>query len=98
MPAAKGSKTHPADHLQVMLERLPGVRHALQQRAVFNEQETAVYLNISLSTLRKMRDGNPSAPEGPPFIRIGRSVRYRRTDLDDWLDQFPAYRHVAEVQ
>jgi hypothetical protein len=24
---------------------------------------------------------------GPPFIRVGRSIRYRVTDLEAWLDQ-----------
>ena len=23
---------------------------------------------------------------GPPFIRIGRAVRYRISDLDEWLE------------
>jgi len=25
--------------------------------------------------------------KGPPYIRIGSSVRYRRSDLDAWLDR-----------
>jgi excisionase family DNA binding protein len=25
--------------------------------------------------------------EGPPFIKVGRSVRYRRSDVDAWLDK-----------
>lgn len=40
------------------------------------------YTQISLPTLaRKRADGT-----GPKFIRIGRSVRYRRQDVFAWLD------------
>nr|WP_233252597.1 helix-turn-helix domain-containing protein [Maritimibacter sp. 55A14] len=24
--------------------------------------------------------------EGPPFVRIGRSVKYRRADIEAWID------------
>ncbi len=44
----------------------------------------AVYLQISESLLAKMR--MPSDPRtGPKFVKIGRVVLYRRTDLDEWL-------------
>lgn len=26
-----------------------------------------------------------SRGEGPPFVKVGRSVRYRKSDLDAWL-------------
>lgn len=43
--------------------------------------EAAEYLRSSTSTLAKLRlTGN-----GPPFIKIGRAVRYRRDDLDKWM-------------
>lgn len=47
--------------------------------------ETAQYINMSESWLRQSRmNGNP---DGPPFVKIGRSVRYLRDDLDIWLEQ-----------
>ena len=52
--------------------------------------------NVSVSFLRKAREGL-SDMDPPPFVKFGRSVRYRRADLDDWLDQFPAYRHQGEL-
>lgn len=24
--------------------------------------------------------------DGPPYVKVGRSVRYRKSDLDRWLD------------
>jgi len=44
-------------------------------------REAALYLRTSPSTLAKRRlQGN-----GPTFVRIGRAVRYRQSDLDAWM-------------
>lgn len=34
--------------------------------------------------------------EGPPFFRIGRSIRYRLGDLLDWRDERTVGRKVAQ--
>ncbi len=48
------------------------------------DPETARYIGMSESWLRQSRmTGNPDAP---PFLKIGRSVRYLRGDLDIWLE------------
>lgn len=45
-------------------------------------REAAAYLRTSPSTLAKRRlQGN-----GPCFVRLGRAVRYRQADLDDWMN------------
>ena len=44
--------------------------------------ETAKYTGLSRSTLEKLR----LYGGGPPFLKLGRLVRYRVTDLDTWLD------------
>jgi excisionase family DNA binding protein len=43
--------------------------------------EAAKYLKISLSWLAKGR----MRGEGPPFVRLGRSIRYLRSSLVDWM-------------
>ncbi len=43
--------------------------------------EAAQYLRISASTLAKLRVYGG----GPPFIRIGRAVRYSRAELDAYM-------------
>lgn len=40
-------------------------------------KEAAVLLRVDPSTLSRMRDRG----DGPPFHTVGRSVRYRRTDV-----------------
>ncbi len=45
--------------------------------------ETAKLLRISARTLERQRVEGP----GPKFIKAGRRVLYRRSDIDDWTDQ-----------
>ena len=51
--------------------------------------EAAVYIAMSESWLRQRRmTGNlEGMTHAPPFVRIGRSVRYLRHELDRWLHQ-----------
>ena len=52
---------------------------------VLKEADAARYIGMSISWLRQSRvTGNQDAP---PFVKIGRSVRYLREDLDAWLEQ-----------
>lgn len=48
-----------------------------------NTQEAAAYLGTSTSLLERYRQ----LREGPTFVRIGRCVRYRRSDLDDYMSR-----------
>lgn len=50
----------------------------------FTSSEAAFYIGLTESYLRQQRSqGNP---DQPPYLRIGRTIRYRRSDLDDWLE------------
>lgn len=46
-----------------------------------DERQLCAELGISSVTATKWR----ARAEGPPFIKIGRLVRYRRSDIDAWL-------------
>ncbi len=61
----------------------------IDKRAL-SEKETSEYIGMSRSFLRQSRmEGNRSTrTPAPPFLKIGRSVRYLREDLDNWLDSF----------
>ena len=54
------------------------------------EQETSQYIGMSRSFLRQSRmEGNRTGrTPSPPFIKIGRSIRYLKDDLDNWLESF----------
>lgn len=51
-----------------------------------NEFEAATLTRFSVGTLRNMR----CAKRGPRYLKVsGRSVRYRRSDLEAWLGSEP---------
>ena len=55
---------------------------------VLTAREAAVYIGMSqsfLSQTRFVKVAKRLGTPGPPFLKIGRAVRYRRTDLDRWL-------------
>jgi excisionase family DNA binding protein len=47
-------------------------------------QQVADYLNISLQTLR-LWTNDPAM--GIPHFRLGNQIRYRRDELDAWLEE-----------
>jgi len=57
------------------------------RRRLLTETETAVYLNLSRSTLRqqRMKKRRKSRMTRVPYIRIGRNIRYDVIDLDEWI-------------
>jgi excisionase family DNA binding protein len=50
---------------------------------LLTQQQLADELEVSQRTLERWRQQGT----GPAFIRVGRSPRYRRADIDAWLDQ-----------
>lgn len=52
----------------------------LQNKNVLTTEEAAIYVNISIPTLRKLRKNKKIASYQP-----SRKVFYKREDLDDWL-------------
>jgi predicted DNA-binding transcriptional regulator AlpA len=69
-------------------------------KRALTEIETSIYIGMSRSFLRQARmDGTrESRTPAPPFIKIGRSVRYLREDLDNWLNQFHRLEHLGQDQ
>jgi len=62
------------------------------------EIETAKYIGMSQSYLRQARvKGNlHKHTPAPPFIKIGRSVRYLKVDLDSWLNAQKKLEHLNQ--
>lgn len=48
---------------------------------ILTSKEAASYLRVSMITLAKWR----GAKKGPTYTRTGRSIKYRRRDLDAYL-------------
>ena len=54
------------------------------------EIEASQYVGMSRSYLRqgRMNGDRENRTPTPPYLKIGRSVRYLKADLDTWLEQF----------
>lgn len=64
------------DHLSPLGERL------------LTEQEAGAMLGISPGTLRRYR--STGEPHQPPYVHIGRAVRYRLSELTAYIGALPA--------
>ena len=51
------------------------------EEPLWTTEQGARFCNESKSTWDKRR----LAGEGPPFLKLGRSVRYRPSDVRDWM-------------
>ena len=49
---------------------------------ILNTPEAASYVKLSPVTMERKR----LTGDGPPYVKIGKAVRYRRADLDAWLE------------
>jgi excisionase family DNA binding protein len=49
---------------------------------IFNTREAAVYTRLGKPTLERFR----ITGDGPRYAKLGGAVRYRRCDLDAWLE------------
>ena len=61
--------------------------------ALFNQQSLAAVLNCSTQLLER----NRWAGTGVPYIKIGRKVLYRKSDILDFLQQQKIYRSTSDV-
>ncbi len=65
------------------------IKSEQRQTARVKEGEAARYIGMSCMYLRISRcEGHRQGrTPGPPYYKIGRSVRYDLADLDRWLEQ-----------
>ncbi|MCY9869683.1 helix-turn-helix transcriptional regulator [Vibrio barjaei] len=68
------------------------------EKRAYTEQETSAYIGMSRSFLRqaRMEGQRKNRTSAPPFIKIGRAVRYLKEDLDLWLDAQTKLDHLSQ--
>ena len=59
-----------------------------------NERQAAKYLGVSAGTLRLWR----TEGRAPRFFRAGKLIRFRRADLDEWIEQRLSTPTTAKAQ
>ena len=60
---------------------------------LLNETDVSRLTGRAVSTLQKDR----CVGTGMPFIRLGRLVRYRQTDVAAYLESLPAYSSTSQA-
>ena len=69
------------DDAEPLESTLKSAREPNRSDRLLTPKEAANFLRVSDSWLAKARmQGN-----GPPFVKIGRSIRYRESDLLRWM-------------
>ncbi len=61
----------------------------IEQIEILTETDAAKYIGMSRSFLNADRSNGLriKRTKGPVFLKLGRAIRYRKTDLDNWLQQ-----------
>ena len=68
-------------------------------QSAFSTVAAAAYIGSTAATLKNSRcTGNLWGVEPPKFTRIGtKKIIYRKTDLDNFLDQFDSFHTTAQA-
>jgi excisionase family DNA binding protein len=62
--------------------------------ALFSQETVAAILDCSLATIERDR----WIGKGIPFSKFGRLVRYRKTDIREWLEKHKSFQSTTEMQ
>ncbi len=63
---------------------------------LMSEGETSSEYGVSVKTLQYWRYAGH--PDAPPFIKVGRRVYYRQSDLEQWLASAPTFKSSVEAR
>lgn len=67
--------------MEIKIEQSGEVRMK-QEDKLLNLQELAEYLNVTKRTVYRLLDGSDL-----PSFRVGSHLRFKREEIDEWLDQ-----------
>lgn len=79
------------DGLQSALQALQAL--AADEDALLTERDVAALFRLEVRTVAKWRERS----DGPPFVKYGKSVRYQRRALRQWMER-NTFRSTAEAQ
>jgi predicted DNA-binding transcriptional regulator AlpA len=64
------------------------------QEILLTDRDLEERTGVKVSTWQKRRIFGG----GPPFVRMGRMVRYRRSDFEAWIAELPTLRSTSQVE
>lgn len=67
---------------------------------LMSNKEAAHYLGVTEQMLRLSRHKKElfKGVQAPQYLKLGTAVRYRKDELDRWLNQFKQYKTTAEAK
>ncbi len=66
---------------------------------LLRDPEAAKILGTTAVRLRNARvTGMLGDVPAPPFVKLGRAVRYRRSDLEAWIENLRTYQNTSQVK
>jgi hypothetical protein len=66
---------------------------------ILSNDSAAELLGVSAATLKQSRHtGVLFGASAPPFLKLGRNVRYRLSSLNQYLEQFPEYKNTSQIK
>ena len=88
------------ERLTDMVSRLSVDKKKDSGPKLIDTKEAAEYIGMSPSFLSQSRMTGPlkNRTPAPPYVKIGKSVMYRRSDLDAWLDSLSVETHERICQ
>ena len=67
------------------------------EKLTLTTKEAAARIGVCKSTLDKSRvTGSLKGHQPPPYIRIGAAVRYKATDILEWVSSMPTFSTLAQ--
>lgn len=61
-------------------------------KVLINTEEAAALMSVNKNYLEHLR----VAGNSPPYVRIGKYVRYTREDILEWVQKLQKYRSTSE--
>lgn len=66
-------------------------------KSLLSNLEAADYLSLSFRTLNNSRHtGILCGRKAPAYLKIGKTIRYKKQNLDEWLTQFNQQTNTGE--
>jgi len=64
----------------------------------YSTKETANFIGCAPNSLKQSRvSGRLFGVKAPAYIKLGRSVRYKRKTIEEWCDQFSEIENSGEL-
>ena len=73
----------------------------IEMEELFTDRELAERLKVAVGTVRKWRltaTMGKEGPQGPPWVKIGGAVRYRASDVEEWLQRSKSVGRGHELE